>query len=113
MNYSDKLKDPRWQKKRLEVLERDGWKCRYCHAADKPLHVHHLVYLKNKDPWEINNGFLITFCEFLSELWKAGYDSSDLGLLGHAIQGHRRRPGGALIDFTVTSRYLEDYQSKE
>lgn len=137
MNYSEKLKDPRWQKKRLEVLERDGWKCRYCRASDKPLHVHHLVYLKNKDPWEINSGFLITFCEechktesedgcwtshemvlddvgeFLSELWKAGYHSSDLRPLGQAIQEHRRRPGGALIDFTVASRYLEDYQTKE
>ena len=106
MNYSEKLKDPRWQKKRLEVLERDGWKCRYCHASDKPLHVHHLIYLKNKDPWEIKSGFLITFCdechkpesedgywtshemviddigEFLSELWKTGYDSSDLASLG-------------------------------
>ena len=25
--YKQKLKDPRWQKKRLKVLERDDWKC--------------------------------------------------------------------------------------
>jgi len=28
MTYKEKLLDPRWQKKRLEVLERDGWACR-------------------------------------------------------------------------------------
>ena len=25
MSYSDKLKDPRWQRKRLEIFERDNW----------------------------------------------------------------------------------------
>jgi hypothetical protein len=25
--YSDKLKDPRWQKKRLQIMERDNWCC--------------------------------------------------------------------------------------
>lgn len=63
MNYSEKLKDPRWQKKRLEIFERDGWKCRACGEKDKSLHVHHIFYLPKKEPWDIPNGFLITFCE--------------------------------------------------
>jgi len=63
MNYSEKLKDPRWQKKRLEILERDGWKCMSCGGKEKTLHVHHIIYFSHKDPWEINNGFLITLCE--------------------------------------------------
>jgi hypothetical protein len=63
MNYSEKLKDPRWQKKRLEILERDGWKCRACGDTETTLHVHHIFYLPKKEPWEIPNGFLITFCE--------------------------------------------------
>lgn len=63
MNYSEKLKDPRWQKKRLEILERDGWKCMGCGDKEKTLHVHHIFYFPGRDPWDIENGFLITFCE--------------------------------------------------
>ena len=44
MTYSDKLRDPRWQKKRLKILERDGWKCKYCESEDIELHVHHKKY---------------------------------------------------------------------
>lgn len=50
MTYPEKLRDPRWQKKRLEILQRDGWKCVICHAADKELQVHHAVY-RRLDPW--------------------------------------------------------------
>ena len=63
LNYSEKLKDPRWQKKRLEILERDRWTCKSCGEKEKTLHVHHIFYFPKKDPWEIHNGFLITFCE--------------------------------------------------
>ena len=37
--YLEKLKDPRWQKKRLEILERDGWKCMACGEKEKTLRV--------------------------------------------------------------------------
>jgi 5-methylcytosine-specific restriction endonuclease McrA len=62
-DYSEKLKDPRWQKKRLEIFERDGWKCTGCGSTKKTLHVHHLFYFKDREPWEINSGFLITLCD--------------------------------------------------
>jgi len=60
--YLEKLKDPRWQKKRLEILERDKWTCQYCESTEKTLHVHHLHY-SGVDPWETNLDFLITACE--------------------------------------------------
>jgi hypothetical protein len=63
MNYSEKLKDPRWQKKRLEILDRDMWKCKSCGDDKKTLHVHHIFYMPRKDPWDIPNGLLITLCE--------------------------------------------------
>ena len=44
--YSEKLRSPAWQKKRLEILERDGWKCVICHNGDRELQVHHVVYRK-------------------------------------------------------------------
>ena len=59
--YSDKLKDPRWQRKRLEIMDRDGWKCRNCGDEKSTLHVHHWFY--DGEPWEINSKFLSTLCE--------------------------------------------------
>ena len=57
-------KDPRWQKKRLEILERDGWKCRICEDSKKTLHVHHCFYNKKFKPWEYPKDCgLITLCE--------------------------------------------------
>lgn len=62
MDYLEKLKDPRWQRKRLRILERDGWRCKACYDDKNTLHVHHLFYFKG-DPWDIPDGFLITLCE--------------------------------------------------
>lgn len=61
--YSDKLRDPRWQKKRLEILERDMWCCQNCGDSKKTLHVHHRRYLKAKDPWDVPCELLISLCE--------------------------------------------------
>lgn len=63
MTYSEKLKDPRWQRKRLEILERDEWTCRDCLETSKPLHVHHCLYQSGKEPWEYDNNVLRTLCE--------------------------------------------------
>ncbi len=60
--YTEKLKDPRWQKKRLEVLERDNFTCRACGETEKTLHVHHLAY--SKEPWDVNMDDLLTLCEY-------------------------------------------------
>lgn len=60
--YIEKLKDPRWQKKRLEVLQRDSWMCQKCFSKDKTLHVHHIIY-GPCEPWEISDFYLVTLCE--------------------------------------------------
>lgn len=63
MNYSQKLKDPRWQKKRLEVMERAGFKCQTCGESTKTLNVHHVNYRKGAEPWEYDLGDLACVCE--------------------------------------------------
>jgi|LGOV01.1.fsa_nt_gb hypothetical protein len=65
--YAGKWKDPRWQKKRLEIFERDEWTCRFCGEKEETLAVHHLYYEKNKDPWEYDTGALITLCQICHE----------------------------------------------
>ena len=61
--YAEKLKDPRWQKKRLAIFERDNWTCQGCGATDKTLHVHHIFYEDDTEPWDSDDNSLITLCE--------------------------------------------------
>lgn len=63
MTYAEKLKDPRWQKRRLEIFQRDNFRCRICFATDKTLHVHHACYRPKVDPWEYEDFELRTLCE--------------------------------------------------
>jgi 5-methylcytosine-specific restriction endonuclease McrA len=65
--YAQKLKDPRWQKKRLEILERDEWMCSHCASTTRTLHVHHLRYAESRDPWDSLTEDLITLCETCHE----------------------------------------------
>lgn len=60
-NYAEKLKDPRWQKKRLEIMSRDKWACTSCGDGKSQLHVHHEKY--KGDPWEAQDKHLKTLCE--------------------------------------------------
>jgi hypothetical protein len=50
--YSEKIKNPKWQKKRLEVLNKANFTCELCHDTEETLQVHHLQYLNGKEPWE-------------------------------------------------------------
>jgi hypothetical protein len=61
MTYAEKLLDPRWQKKRLEILERDQWTCQLCNEKEVTLHVHHLKY--KSSPWDVSNDDLVTYCK--------------------------------------------------
>lgn len=53
--------DPRWQKKRLEIMSRDNFICVACGAKDKTLHVHHKKYVG--EVWESPDSHLQTLCE--------------------------------------------------
>ena len=63
------LADPRWQRRRLEIMARDKFQCRRCGAGDKTLHVHHVKYFKKRiPPWEYPAKLLITVCEDCHEI---------------------------------------------
>lgn len=70
----DPYKHPKWQKKRLQIAERDGWKCFACGDCESTLHVHHFAYKGN--PWDVPDEWLQTLCEshheMLGEHPKAG-----------------------------------------
>lgn len=60
--YSDKLKNPKWQKMRLLVMQRDSWRCCNCMDGSETLHVHHLSYEYGKDPWDYDISNFETLC---------------------------------------------------
>jgi len=63
MKYADKFKDPRWQKKRLEILNRDKFTCQICGDDKSTLHVHHRYYTAGKEPWDYPNEAFVVLCE--------------------------------------------------
>lgn len=79
--YTEKLKDPRWQKKRLEVLERDNWACQSCGDDESTLHIHHRKYIPDKDPWDISKDFLITLCKECHESEKEKWSDYSSGFI--------------------------------
>ncbi len=62
-SYLELLKDPRWQRMRLEVLSLAQFACEECGAEDKTLHVHHSYYEKGLAPWEYPEESLHALCE--------------------------------------------------
>lgn len=84
-NYVELLQDPRWQKKRLEVLQRFRFSCSRCGADDLPLHVHHRYYVKGRAPWAYPDFALISLCnkchvavqqriEAIPDFWETAID---------------------------------------
>jgi hypothetical protein len=60
--YAEKLLDPRWQKKRLELFQKKNWQCEGCGNRSETLHAHHKAYRKCQ-PWEYDISELRCLCE--------------------------------------------------
>ena len=71
-SYIEKLFDPRWSRKRSEILNRDNYHCVICGNKDD-LVVHHKQYHfisrfgRYRDPWDYNDKYLITLCKSCHE----------------------------------------------
>lgn len=127
MTYAEKLQDPRWQKKRLEILNRDNWTCQLCKDTETTLHVHHIAYAKSRNPWDSDDFELIAYCEcchalitelekinndyYLSDITKTknGKDSSlvcmgsDLGINSLIVVIAKYENKGITIEAIITS----------
>lgn len=80
-SYAEKLKDPRWQKKRLHILERDEWSCQRCFDETTTLHIHHMRYIPGMEPWDYEDHLLVTLCETCHENEKETRKAYEDGLL--------------------------------
>lgn len=82
--YSEKLKDPRWQKMRLKVMNRDKFRCKLCKDDTTTLNVHHLSYEGGCEPWEYPLSNFETLCEHCHsevEILKEDTAFSDIKIL--------------------------------
>lgn len=62
-SYAEMLRNPLWQKKRLEIMQRDDFTCQHCGSKERELQVHHRIYHKGAKPWEYEDNELITLCD--------------------------------------------------
>ena len=74
-SYAEKLRDPRWQKKRLEVMSANEFHCEVCGDSESTLHVHHKEYFKGREVWDYEKEQLAVLCESCHE---SLHDKGDL-----------------------------------
>jgi hypothetical protein len=65
--YWEKLKDPRWQRLRLEAMSAAEFACQVCYDSKSTLNVHHKQYFKGREPWEYEVMQLSVLCESCHE----------------------------------------------
>ncbi len=61
--YKKKLEDPKWKRRRTEILKRDNFQCQKC-KSKLSVQVHHKKYIMNKNPWDYPDEDLITLCRY-------------------------------------------------
>lgn len=63
LTYKEQLKHPKWIKLAERVKEKAVWRCQECSAIDKPLHAHHLQYVKGRKAWPYAPELLRALCD--------------------------------------------------
>lgn len=63
MTYQEKLLNPKWQRKRQDILTRDNYTCCLCSDTETTLHVHHKDYIYGNEPWEYEDDNFQTLCK--------------------------------------------------
>ena len=61
-DYKSQYMHPKWQKRRLEMLEAAGFMCQCCESTEDTLHVHHKRYIKGRDIWDYDDDQLEVLC---------------------------------------------------
>lgn len=54
--------NPQWQRRRLEILNRDNFTCQRCYDTETQLEVHHVVYRNRTKYQDYLDKELITLC---------------------------------------------------
>jgi len=102
-NYKEQLNDPRWQQKRLRIMERDRFSCCCCGLDFMTLNVHHLYYLKDLKPWEYDDEAMVTLCESCHEFAHTSLKKIAAIISFHVLKNE--------MDLTTVSELLNTKQS--
>jgi len=62
MGYKEDMNSGIWQRKRLDIMNRDHFQCRVC-GKENNLTVHHLYYLPNTRIFDYDDEALVTLCK--------------------------------------------------
>lgn len=106
--YQRQLADPRWQKRRLEILSRDSFKCRICSATDKELQIHHCFYDKGMDVWEYEDDCYVTLCHECHEI-----ETKSSSLLLNQITDELKRKGYLFVDLLDVLNFFKSTEPKQ
>ena len=95
-SYSEKLRDPRWRRKRERILARCDNRCEECGSASG-LEVHHCYYRYGREAWQYPDRALLALCgrchalrgeaEMDFRFFTQSLRTEELGTL-QAIMGH-------------------------
>ena len=92
-NYSNKLTHPKWQKKRLEILQRDNFTCTLCSDTETELHIHHKEYIYGNDVWDYENSNFQTLCKYCHTLTELSKKQNEKSLFGwNLLEIFQQRP---------------------
>ena len=127
-SYLEKLKDPRWQKLRLQVFERDDFSCKECGSTKNTLNVHHIDY-KGNNPWETPINLLKTLCEscheeetdalkkaekrLIKQLKSIGFMAENINCLSDALFFLKKEYDGNVDVYNVISVFNIIFRNKE
>ena len=85
--FKDQYRHPSWQRKRLEIMERDEFKCQCCFSDEDTLNVHHKRYIKGRMIWDYSNDLLVTLCEGCHESQHESSDGMKTVISGLRVDG--------------------------
>jgi hypothetical protein len=66
MTYQEKLQTPEWRDFKFRIVEKRGCSCQECGGsveAKGPLELHHITYLRGREPWEYPDSLLLLLCQ--------------------------------------------------
>jgi hypothetical protein len=105
-NYQEQLRDPRWQRRRLEIFQDANFKCEDCANGHEELNVHHSAYLKDIPAWDHPKELLHCLCRSCHKERQSVEDSLKIEMMKRL----RRVPTERLkqVFFTVMSEALKE-----
>jgi len=112
ISYFEKLKDPRWQRKRLEAMESKDFTCESCGDSESTLNVHHKAYFKSRDPWEYEINQLNVLCASCHENEHSKVDHLKLICSTLPIEGPQGKDEIAFLIAGYIGVDLHEYEEK-